>query len=162
MMIMFTSNVAPLLNRRSSKVYDCTGIAEIPGGTSVLGGWSLGINIRSKNSDAAFEFIRWACSSELAIPFSLLGGCTAHFSVYQSAELVRALPWAKLAERAFVKTRKRAAIPHLGVEVVEQKELEHIIGNCIKAVLNGEMLPEQALKEAQERINSIAFHYVRR
>lgn len=162
MMVMFTSNVAPILHRHSSKVYDRIGVTEIPGEVSVLGGWSLGINAKSRQIEAAFEFIRWACSSELAVPFSLLGGCTAHFSVYQSAELVRALLWARLAEKAFTKTRKRAAIPYLGLEVVEQKELERVIGTCIKVVLRGDMSPEQALKEAQERIRSISFHYVRR
>ncbi|MEN3185872.1 MAG: extracellular solute-binding protein [Atribacterota bacterium] len=162
MMVMFTSNVNLAFHHQSSRVYDRVGIEEVPGRVSVLGGWSLGIHAKSRYVDAAFEFIRWGCSSELAIPFSLLGGCTAHFSVYQSAELVRALPWARLAEKAFAKTKKRAAVPHLGIEVVEQKYLEHVIGCCIQEALHGQTNPKQALQKAQEMMNAFSFHYVRR
>jgi|YNPBryunderm2012_1023409.scaffolds.fasta_scaffold00922_10 DNA-binding LacI/PurR family transcriptional regulator/ABC-type glycerol-3-phosphate transport system substrate-binding protein len=160
MMIMFTSNVFPILEKRLSKVYDRFGIAQISGEVSVLGGWSLGINARSEQVEESFEFIRWACSSELAIPFSLLGGCTPHFSVYQSAELVRALPWASLAEKTFNKAKKRAAIPHLGLEVVEQKQLEQIIGENLRKAIEGSITPKEALHKSQEEIDRFGFHFM--
>ncbi|MCX7730634.1 MAG: sugar ABC transporter substrate-binding protein, partial [Candidatus Caldatribacterium sp.] len=51
---------SPVLQPFEEKV----GIAVMPGGAPVSGGWGLGINAASKNKEAAFRFIQYATSKE--------------------------------------------------------------------------------------------------
>lgn len=52
-----------------SKVADKFGVAVQPG-TSAVWSWSFGISSDSKNKDAAYEFIKWASSSDVIARFN--------------------------------------------------------------------------------------------
>ena len=61
MVILYNSDVGDINNHTKSKVAGNIGYSLIPGGTSVLGGWSLGLNRYGKHQEDAERFLLWAC-----------------------------------------------------------------------------------------------------
>lgn len=52
------------VNADGSKVKDKVGFAVTPGGSPVLGGWSIAVTSGSKNADLAYKFIEFATSKD--------------------------------------------------------------------------------------------------
>ena len=76
MAILYDSYAMDLNDYTKSKVAGNLGVQQIPGGTPVLGGWSLGISKNSTNIEQMENFIAWCSSDQTVIPLLLLGGST--------------------------------------------------------------------------------------
>jgi ABC-type glycerol-3-phosphate transport system substrate-binding protein len=87
MMIMFIAHTSRLFDLDYSSVAGKFDVGEVPGGHPVMSGWSLGITKACPNPNAAYRFMRWTCSSKIAIPYTVLGGCTPRSSLNQIEEL---------------------------------------------------------------------------
>ncbi len=127
----------------------------VPGGKPLLGGWSLVVNKHSEKPREALYFVKWACSHELAVPYSILGGTTACKSDYKSADLSILYPWLDVAYRSYKLARKRSSPYRGGATILKQGEYEEILGEEIKKVLAGEISAEACLKNAEERLKSL-------
>ena len=153
MMINFIAHTAPLIDLEYSTVAGKFGVSELPGGYPVLSGWSLGVHKSSLHKEAAYEFIRWATSSKIAIPYTILGGCTPRSSLNQTEEILSLYPYFIFAEEQFLKSRKRTYPFDEVVNVnISDREFEVIIHKNIKRAVIGELTPEDALKTAEEEL----------
>lgn len=154
MMIMFIAHTSQLIDVEYSAIAGKFDVSELPGGFPVLGGWSLGIHRKSTQKEAAYQFISWACSKHIAIPYTILGGCTPRSSLHQTEELLNLYPYFIFAEEQFQKSRKRTH-PHdelIGYGISD-REFELIVHRHIRQAVRGEISPQIALEGAVKEIN---------
>jgi multiple sugar transport system substrate-binding protein len=154
-MVLFIAHATEINNRKASKVVGRIGYAPVPGGTSLLGGWSLAINSKSRAKDRAFEFISWATGPETAIPATILGGTTSSIGLYKSSELLSVYPWLPKALESFTTIRKRM-LPRSYLEAgFSEREFEKILGNAVYQCVTGACTPEEALARAAGRLRKV-------
>lgn len=154
MMVLFAAHATDIADRNKSVVAGNVGYATIPGSFSLLGGWSLGINKLSKQKELAFEFISWACSKELAVPYTVLGGATPHVKLYQSPELLSVYPWLPKALEAF-KISKKRSLPRNENTVMRYGDFERILGGAVYSAITGKLSPEEAILNAHKQFEKL-------
>ena len=154
MMVLFMSHATDINDRYKSKIVGKVGYDIVPGGTPLLGGWSLGINNNSRKKDLAFKFISWACRKELAIPHTILGGSTPCVNLYQSSELVSIYPWLPKSFESFNISRKRL-LPKIGEQVLSERKYEEILGEAVYKSITNQLTPEVAIELAAGKFQQL-------
>lgn len=109
------------------------GVAVMPGGAPVSGGWGLGINAASKNKDVAFQFIQYATSKEGdKIQWLKYRIGPTRKSVIEDPEVLADSPWLKEAYIASLDgASHRPRIP-------EEPRLEDILVGTLSEILLGQ------------------------
>jgi len=152
-MIMYSSYVSRITDHSVSNIIGKVGYAEVPGSCPTLGGWSLGINKNSTNFNTALSFIKWACSSELSIPLTLLGSLSACRTIYNSEEINALYPWVKKSLDIFSSSHRRSLPWHgPGTSI---KRYEEIIARAVHDCITGNDDPDAALKKAAQHLSSM-------
>lgn len=136
MMIMYNVQASNIADRSKSSVVGKIGCEIIPGKYSVLGGWSLGVNKHSKHKNRAMSFIFWACSKEIAITGTILGGSSPCKIAFEDMELISIYPWQSKALEAFKFTKRRNRYEH---------EFEEILSEAVYKTVTNQIEPETAL-----------------
>ena len=155
MMILFVAHATGLTDRSQSKVVGKIGATMIPGGKSMLGGWSLGINGSCQRREAAFQFISWATCRKMAIPYTILGGATPSIHLYKSSELLSIYPWLPKALESFAMSRKRDVSRFTTHGALTEREYEKILGDAVHQAIKHQMSAEDALRVATQQIGKI-------
>lgn len=152
MMILFNAHATDITDRSKSKVVGKIGFDYIPGKVSLFGGWSLAINKTSSRQQQAFEFIKWSCSNEIAIPYTILGNCSPCKSVYDNTEIASIYPWHRKAFEAFKFTRKRSL--HTGKDKmwISEHEFENILGEAVYKAVTKQLDARSALEMASRKL----------
>jgi multiple sugar transport system substrate-binding protein len=155
MLLMYDSHAMEINDYTKSKVAGNIGSVLIPGGTPVLGGWSLGLNAYGKEKEASMAFLKWVCSEENSIPLSLLGGSTVRKSYYERMDLENMYPWKKLILESYKQSRKRK-FPSNAAKAKRKNEVYmHTIPYEINRVLAGEITEEEALFNMEHKIKKL-------
>ena len=113
----------------------------------MLGIWQLAIPATSKNKAEAESFLRFASSEAMQKALAVKFGIPpTRAALYQDAELVATYRWypAQLTALEHGKARPR---------IQNWAEVESILGDYLQLALSGQMSAEQALQQAQQRIN---------
>ncbi len=113
----------------------------------MLGIWQLAIPATSKNKAEAESFLRFASSEAMQKALAVKFGIPpTRAALYQDAELVAKYRWypAQLTALEHGKARPR---------IQNWAEVESILGDYLQLALSGQMSAEQALQQAQQRIN---------
>ena len=155
MMVLFSAHATDITDRSKSTIVGEIGYDSIPGGIPLLGGWSLAINNNSKKKDQAFQFIKWACSHDIAIPSTILGGFTPCKNFYYSSELASIYPWVSKSLEDYKKTKKRAPYKSTHGRDVSVIECEKIVAEAVRKAIQSQLSPEEALTEASHKLNTI-------
>jgi len=156
MMIMYVNHTGNLVDREYSEVVGKFSVAEIPGKIPALGGWSLGINKLSPKREESYRFIRWASSSRIAVPFTVLGGCTPRSMINRAEELLDLYPYLVLAEKSFHKSRKRTyALDNLSEYNLNERHYDTIVSNYLSMAVKKLISPEEALKSIQRDLKNV-------
>lgn len=137
----------PALNAEGGMSGDLAGnftLHEVPGGKAVLGLWSWGITANSEQKEAAWEFISWITSPEVAKRRVIMGGAAVRTGVLNDPEV-----W----EQGFGEDYYKAlagiledAAPLSSGDHAE--ELIEIVGTELSAAVAGQKTPKQALDDA--------------
>jgi hypothetical protein len=86
---------------------------------------------------------------KIAIPYTILGGCTPRSSLNQTEELLNLYPYFSFAEEQFQKSRKRTyPFDELVSFSLSDREFEIIVHRNIRKAVTGTLSPEAALKNA--------------
>lgn len=93
MMYSYSTMYAPLNDPSNSKVAGSVGLAVAPGGHGVNGGWGWAIPKSSPNPDAAWEFLKWVESKEIAWERAKLGGSPMQGWLFEDPELQALYPF---------------------------------------------------------------------
>ena len=155
MMILFVAHATELTNRATSNVVGNIGYALVPGGHSLLGGWSFGINSRCQRQAEAFQFISWATCQEMAIPYTILGGATPSINLYKSSELLSIYPWLLKAIESLGISRKREVSNISTGGALTEREYEKILGMAVHQAITKQLTPEAAIQSVTERIQQL-------
>nr|WP_276354636.1 extracellular solute-binding protein [Cohnella sp. YIM B05605] len=155
MVVLYDSHAVDVNDYTKSKVAGNVGCALIPGRTPVLGGWSLGIDTRSRNPEAAADFWVWACGNPSAIPGSLLGGSTLRQDDFARKDLENLYPWKPLLTESYAISRKRLVPARYRGRRIENEIYNHILSQEISDAIQGVRSEEEALRNIEERIRAL-------
>ena len=117
----------------------------MPGGAGLTGSWSWGIPLSSPNPDAAWEYIKWVESPDVAMRRGMGGGVAAQMALYDNAEYIAKFPW--LAQvRDMIGTGK--GLPG----VTKQATLVEIMGRHLSNAVTGGASAQEAMDAAAEEL----------
>ncbi len=152
MMILFDAHATDITDRSKSSVVGKTGFDLVPGKTSLLGGWSLGMDSATGREDEAFAFIRWACSSRTCIPNTILGGSPPCVQIYESNEIASIHPWHRKAFDASRHMKKRILPPGKDGACISEHTFEQILGSAVYRAVTGREDAKTALSRAANEL----------
>jgi multiple sugar transport system substrate-binding protein len=140
-----------LTDPKKSTVSDKVGFAPFPAGTAGskpynITSWALGLNAKSKNQDATWEFIKWATSKEEALKMQQAGNPGARESVWNNPEGLKNFP-AEYA--ATVKESMKTSVDHDRPLVINIGPARDAVGGPVQAAIQG-----QDVKAAADKANA--------
>ncbi len=161
-MYLDASVFAPLARDPSkSKVYDKLGYAMHPKGKVIsteMGGFAIGIPTNAKNPKAAFLFMMWLTSKDVAKQIMLNGGAPFRKSTLEDPELQAKYPEYKILAKTipYINADWRPIIPQFN-------EIENILGIAVNQVLTGAKTPEEAMQGIMgpERDLMVKYGYIK-
>lgn len=120
-------------------------ITTMPGGAGLTGAWSWGLPVSSPSPDAAWEFIKWVESPEIALRRGMGGGVAAQSALYENEEYIAQFPWlAQVGE--LIATGK--GLP----AVTKQNQLVEIMGRHLSNAVTGGATAQEAMDSAAEEL----------
>lgn len=153
MMICFDSHAAEINDVTKSKIAGNVGVAPVPGGTYVQGGWSLALN-RTMPEEAR-DFILWACGDDTALLSALLGGTTLRKKFYEKHDLESMYPWKSMVPDHYRHVYRRFAPGHTAHQGRLNYAISQIMAGEANRALNGEITVEQALENMELEIRRL-------
>jgi multiple sugar transport system substrate-binding protein len=135
-------------NDPTSKVKGKSGIVTMPGGKGLTGAWSWGIPISSPNPDAAWEYIKWVESPDIAMKRAIAGGVPSQLAPYDNAEFLQKYPWMKDAKDLIASGKGLPA-------VTKQTQLVEIMGRHLSDAVSGGASPQDAMNAAADELKGL-------
>jgi len=128
MMVTYGWMLASLNNPANSRVAGNVDMTIMPGGHGVGGGWGWAIPANSSNKDAAWAFLNWVESFDVAKQRALLGGSPTRTDIFEDAD-VRAKYPATVTMQQIVENGRPMPVMTYANAVVEvlARELSQII-----------------------------------
>jgi len=146
--ITFNWMLPQLNDPEKSQVVDKCKVVRIPGGKGLLGGWGWAIPVSSPNPEAAWAFIDWVESFEIAKERALLGGAPARSDVFEDADVLAKYPHYSEVEQ-IVGESIEFPIMSRSPQVVE------VLGRVLSEAVAGSKTIEDALNEAAEELKTL-------
>jgi multiple sugar transport system substrate-binding protein len=131
----------------SSSVVGKVGIAPNPGG-GLNGGWGWAIPNSSPNKDAAWIFIKWVESPEIAKQRALMGGAPTQAAIFTDPEVVEARPYYPILGEILAGTKDFPVFTYT-TEFVEET------GRELNLAATGEKPIPEAMAAAQEAFRKL-------
>jgi multiple sugar transport system substrate-binding protein len=142
-MISYNFMLTWLNDPAQSKVVNKARMTTMPGGTGLLGGWGWAIPKSSAHPDAAWEFIRWVESPEIALARGMAGGMPTRLDVYNNADFQAKYPFQKdILE--IIKTDK--PVPQMS----RSPQMTEAISVNMSDAVAGQKTPKQAMDDANK------------
>jgi multiple sugar transport system substrate-binding protein len=139
-LLTFNILYASFEDPESSQVVGKVGITPNPGG-GLNGGWGWAIPNSSPNKDAAWKFMKWVESYEIAKERALLGGAPTQTKVFTDPDVVAKRPYYPTLQKILEGTKDFPVFTYT-TEFVEET------GRELNLAATGEKAPEQAMKDA--------------
>lgn len=155
MMVQYSDQVSILSDRNISKVIGKTGFDVIPGGVSLFGGWSIGMNKNSTLKDEAFEFIKWTMAEDMMITNAVMGRIVPYTNVQNSTELLGMYPWHRDTFKVFPNARKRLTPNDANGNCISENVLENIIGGALHDAITKKCSAEDTIARISHEIETI-------
>lgn len=135
-------------NDPNSAVKGKGAVATMPGGTGLTGAWSWGIPTSSPNADAAWEFIKWVESPDVAMRRALGGGVAAQKAPYDNPDYPAKYPWMAQVKDLIATGKGLPA-------VTKQATLVEIVGRHLSEAVTGGKPAQEALDAAAEELKDL-------
>ncbi len=155
MMVLFSDQISDVTVRSKSKVHGKVGYEDIPGGKGTLGGWSMAVNACSKNKESAFRFIEWACSQEMSVMNTILGGSVPCHTAINDVEVSSIYPWLKKNVEVKSSSKFRRIPKKQDGTHMSEHEFEKILGEAVYNTITNQIDARTALNRANEMLNDI-------
>jgi multiple sugar transport system substrate-binding protein len=118
-------------------------------GHSSLGGWQLGINAYSKNSDAAWKFVQHQLAEPAQKTFAVKLSLTSTLlSIYDDADVLKANPFFAKLKPVFQTAQPRPVTPYY-------PDVSNAIQVRVHSALTGQSTPSAALAGLQSDLQAI-------
>lgn len=155
MMVQYSDQVTILRDANKSTVMGKTGFTAVPGGVSLFGGWSIGMNKNSRAKEEAFEFIKWTIADDMAMSNAVLGRMVPYNSIRDSYELMALYPWHRDTFKSFASIEKRVIPKNKNNECVSERVFEKIIGTAVHDAILKICSPEEAIDRIYEELSQV-------
>ena len=132
---------------------DKIGCERMPGGQSLLGGWTLAINPKSKIKKEAFNFIRWIVK-DVSIPFMLLEGSSTGLNLNKSIELRSKYPFSPMVFKNLSKSNRLNVNFMTTNGLISQNNYRIILGEMIFNSVNKNLPIEGEVIKANNHIKN--------
>lgn len=126
------------------------GYAPVPGKMPMLGGGSLGVSRYSQKDRQISIFFNWLFSRETSEQIALLGGNSAHPTLYDNPRIMRSHPWLRLIGSVGYQGIRESSLP--GGQGVNLHQVEWIIGQGVVKCLEKELSVGEAVKYINEQL----------
>ncbi len=123
-------------------------VTTMPGGTGLTGSWSWGIPVSSPNPGAAWEFLKWVESPEIAMRRALGGGVAAQKAPYENADYIAAFPW-------MGEVKDLIAVGKGLPGVTKQTQLVEIMGRHLSDAVTGGSSAQDAMNAAADELKEL-------
>ncbi|MCC6675192.1 MAG: sugar ABC transporter substrate-binding protein [Thermomicrobiales bacterium] len=123
-------------------------VTTMPGGTGLTGSWSWGIPVSSPNPGAAWEFLKWVESPEIAMRRALGGGVAAQKAPYENADYIAAFPW-------MGEVKDLIAVGKGFPAVTKQTQLVEIMGRHLSDAVTGGASAQDAMNAAADELKEL-------
>ena len=120
----------------------------MPGGTGLSGAWGWGIPVSSPNPDAAWEFVRWVESPDVALRRALAGSLPTQQAPYEDEEILAKYPWLPQAGDMITTGKGLPA-------VTKQAQLVEIVGRHLAEAVAGGATAQEAMDAAAEELKEL-------
>jgi len=147
-MFSYSTMYAPLNNPEASSVAGNVEFAVAPGGHGVNGGFGWAIPRSAPDYDAAWEFLKWVESAEIAKARAEMGGSPSQAWLFNEADLIEKYPFYPVQEQV-IATGKPVPIIGSAAQMVDILARELSL-----AVAEGKD-PQQAMDDAAAEMNAI-------
>lgn len=154
MMVQYSDQVTILRDANISTVVGKTGFDMVPGGVSLFGGWSIGMNKNSNAKDEAFEFIKWTIADDMSMPNAVLGRMIPYKSIRDSYELLSLYPWHRDTFKTFAAVKKRIMPKGNSSECISEQVLEETVGNAVHDAILKKYSAEEAIDTIYKGLNN--------
>ena len=148
MMLTYPVMVTLLNDPANSTIVGKVGFAVSPGGAGAQGGWGWAIPRSSPNPDAAWKFLSWIESFEIAKKRAIAGGQPTRTDVFSDSEVL-----AKWPDQAQAATRIAGAkaIPI----ICSSAQVPEIVSLAASQALAGDKTPKEAVDEAAAALDKL-------
>ena len=147
-MISYMFMLSTFNDDEASTVKGKNALAVMPGGQGLTGSWSWGIPVSSPNPDAAWEFVTWVESPDIAMRRALAGGVPAQAAPYENEEFIAKYPWMTQAQEMIATGKGLPA-------VTKQAQLVEIMGRHLSDAVSGGASPQAAMDAAAEELREL-------
>ncbi len=136
----------PVLNDpEQSEVVDKVAVTQVPGGIGLLGGWGWAIPVSSPNYEAAWKFIEWVESYDVAKERALMGGAPSRADVFQDADVLAKYSYYSEVEKI---VGEAIMFPNMS----RSPQIVEVLGRVISEVVTGSKEPADGIKELGEEL----------
>jgi len=135
-------------NMEDSQVKGKGAVTTMPGGSGLTGAWSWGVPKSSPNPDAAWEFIKWVESPDVAMKRALGGSVAAQKAPYDNPEYIAKYPW-------MAQVKDLVATGQGLPAVTKQAQLVEITGRHLSDAVSGGKAPQDAMDAAAEELKEL-------
>lgn len=147
-MYSYSTMYAPLNNPDSSSVAGNIDLAVAPGGHGVNGGWGWAIPRSAPNYEAAWAFIRWVESAEIAKERAMLGGSPTQAWLFDEPDLIEKYPFYPTEVEIIAKGKP---VPIIGGAA----QMVDILARELSLAVAEGKDPQQAMDDAAAEMNEI-------
>jgi len=156
MITEWSSFYTTLSDPEQSTITDCLGVTTEPEGPAglkpALGGFSLGVNAFSSPEEqaAAWLFIQWITSEEMARPYVEAGGVSGRTSVYEDPEIRERYPYVEPLVASW-----ENAVPFFRPRFPEWPAISELIADVGTRMMLGQVSVEEGAGSLNEQIRGI-------
>ena len=156
MITQWSAFYGDLTNPETSKLGDCLGVAPEPAGPAgrfpALGGFSLAVAAHAPEEEqkAAWLFIQWATSEEIAKPYVEAGGVSGRTKVYEDPAIREKYQYVDPMVASWQK-----GVPEFRPRFPAWPAISEIIGDWGTRIMLGEVSTEEGAKEIGTRMEAI-------
>lgn len=156
MMMLFADHTSALSEKKHSRISGKYEVVSLPGKSSVLGGWSLGIRKDSECKPEAMEFLKWIGEQDLLEEYVLQGRVPPRFDPVSRQMISSLYNWYNTAVDAFSDVKARQVPDSWKAKHISEITLEQIVGKNVHEAVIGKVSPEQAIQSMRHDLARMA------
>ena len=137
-----------LQDANESKVAGKVDVAEVPGGSSLNGGWGWAIPKNAEDKEASWKFLKWVESFDIAKERALLGGSPTRKDVFADSDVLGQFPQYVKVQQIIEKSKMIPIIP-------QAPQLVEILGRELSEAVSGGKSAKDALDTIAKDISNL-------
>lgn len=131
------------------------GTHTLPGDHPASVGWNIGVNPFSPNRDEIFAFLSWLCQWDTSFYLTVLNGASPVTAPYHNYELQKLYPWLSQTEISLSHATRRNTPYQKNRLVLPPKQIEQVLCDVLKRIVNDKLSIKEALEEGQENADHL-------